>query len=80
MASWTTKDIPDHSGKLAIITGATGGLGLETALGLAGVGAEVLSESICIWVGRAATPCSRMLGLSRLSAATTARFVHPAKQ
>src|SRR3546814_5473340 len=38
----------DHSrysgddGKLAIVTGATGGLGLETALGLAGAGAEVV--------------------------------------
>ncbi|MFT4053013.1 MAG: SDR family oxidoreductase [Novosphingobium sp.] len=42
MASWTTKDIPDQSGRLAIVTGATGGLGLETALALAGAGAEVI--------------------------------------
>jgi NAD(P)-dependent dehydrogenase (short-subunit alcohol dehydrogenase family) len=42
MATWTTKDIPDQSGKLAIVTGATGGLGLETALDLAGAGAEVI--------------------------------------
>jgi NAD(P)-dependent dehydrogenase (short-subunit alcohol dehydrogenase family) len=42
MASWTTRDIPDQSGKLAVVTGATGGLGLETALGLAGAGAEVI--------------------------------------
>jgi NAD(P)-dependent dehydrogenase (short-subunit alcohol dehydrogenase family) len=42
MTSWTTRDIPDQSGKLAVITGATGGLGLETALGLAGAGAEVI--------------------------------------
>ena len=42
MATWTTSDIPDQSGKLAIVTGATGGLGLETALGLAGAGAEVI--------------------------------------
>jgi NAD(P)-dependent dehydrogenase (short-subunit alcohol dehydrogenase family) len=41
MATWTTKDIPDQSGKLAVVTGATGGLGLETALDLAGAGAEV---------------------------------------
>lgn len=41
MATWTTKDIPDLSGKLAVVTGATGGLGLETALALAGAGAEV---------------------------------------
>jgi NAD(P)-dependent dehydrogenase (short-subunit alcohol dehydrogenase family) len=42
MSTWTTRDIPDQSGKLAIITGATGGLGLETALGLAEAGAEII--------------------------------------
>jgi NAD(P)-dependent dehydrogenase (short-subunit alcohol dehydrogenase family) len=42
MANWTTKDIPEQSGRLAIVTGATGGLGLETALALAGAGAEVI--------------------------------------
>jgi NAD(P)-dependent dehydrogenase (short-subunit alcohol dehydrogenase family) len=42
MASWSTSDIPDQSRKLAIVTGATGGLGTDTALGLAGAGAEVI--------------------------------------
>lgn len=42
MADWTIADMPDQSGRLAIITGATGGLGYETALGLAGAGAEVI--------------------------------------
>jgi NAD(P)-dependent dehydrogenase (short-subunit alcohol dehydrogenase family) len=42
MATWTTANIPDQTGKLAIITGATGGLGLETALALAGAGAEII--------------------------------------
>ena len=42
MTTWTTSSIPDQSGKLAIITGATGGLGLETALGLVEAGAEVI--------------------------------------
>jgi len=42
MAIWTTNDVPDQSGKLAVVTGATGGLGLETALALAGKGAEVV--------------------------------------
>jgi NAD(P)-dependent dehydrogenase (short-subunit alcohol dehydrogenase family) len=42
MSVWTTRDIPDQTGKLALVTGATGGLGLETALGLVGAGAEVL--------------------------------------
>jgi NAD(P)-dependent dehydrogenase (short-subunit alcohol dehydrogenase family) len=40
--SWSTKDIPDQSGKLALITGATGGLGYETALALARAGAEIV--------------------------------------
>lgn len=39
--AFTVRHIPDLSGKLAVVTGATGGLGLETALGLAGAGAEV---------------------------------------
>lgn len=39
---WTSDDIPDLTGKLAVVTGATGGLGLETALALAGKGAEVV--------------------------------------
>lgn len=42
MTTWTTDDIPDQSGKLVVITGATGGLGLETALVLAAKGAEVV--------------------------------------
>jgi NAD(P)-dependent dehydrogenase (short-subunit alcohol dehydrogenase family) len=40
--NWTTKDIPSQAGKLAVITGATGGLGYETALALAAAGAEVM--------------------------------------
>lgn len=42
MKSWTVADIPAQAGKLAVITGATGGLGYETALALAGAGAEVI--------------------------------------
>lgn len=40
--SWTTRDIPPQGGRRAVITGATGGLGYETALALAGAGAEVV--------------------------------------
>src|ERR1700761_1235041 len=54
MATWTTRDIPDQSGKLAVITGATGGLGLETALGLAKAGAEVVLVGRNPTKGRAA--------------------------
>ncbi len=39
---WTTVDIPSQSRRLAVVTGATGGLGYETALALAAAGAEVV--------------------------------------
>jgi NAD(P)-dependent dehydrogenase (short-subunit alcohol dehydrogenase family) len=42
MSAWTTNDIPDQTGRLMVVTGATGGLGYETALALAGKGAEVI--------------------------------------
>lgn len=42
MTDWTTADIPPLNGKTAVITGATGGLGYETALALAGAGAMVV--------------------------------------
>ncbi len=40
--SWSTDDIPDLTGRRAIITGVTGGLGLHTALGLARKGADLV--------------------------------------
>lgn len=40
--SWSTKEIPDLTGKTALVTGANGGLGLETARTLAAYGARVL--------------------------------------
>ncbi len=39
---WSTAHIPDQTGGVAVITGANTGLGLETALALAGAGAEVV--------------------------------------
>jgi NAD(P)-dependent dehydrogenase (short-subunit alcohol dehydrogenase family) len=39
---WTRADIPSQGGRLAVVTGATGGLGYETALALAAAGAEVV--------------------------------------
>lgn len=42
MTDWSTADIPPLNGKTAVITGATGGLGYETALVLAGAGANVV--------------------------------------
>lgn len=38
---WTAADIPDQTGRRAIVTGANSGLGYETALALAARGAEV---------------------------------------
>lgn len=40
--TWTTQDIPSQRGRRVVITGATGGLGYETALALAGAGAQVV--------------------------------------
>ncbi len=42
MTEWTTADIPAQIGKLAIVTGSTGGLGYEIALALARAGADVV--------------------------------------
>jgi NAD(P)-dependent dehydrogenase (short-subunit alcohol dehydrogenase family) len=42
MTNWTIADIPPQRGKLAVVTGATGGLGYQTALGLAQAEAEVV--------------------------------------
>jgi NAD(P)-dependent dehydrogenase (short-subunit alcohol dehydrogenase family) len=39
---WTTAEIPDQSGRIALVTGANSGIGLRAAAALAGAGAEVL--------------------------------------
>lgn len=40
--SWSTKDIPDLHGMVAVVTGANGGLGLASAQALAAEGAHVV--------------------------------------
>jgi len=42
MKTWTEADIPDQTGRTAIVTGANTGIGLETARMLAGKGAAVV--------------------------------------
>jgi NAD(P)-dependent dehydrogenase (short-subunit alcohol dehydrogenase family) len=42
MKNWTVADIPSQKNRLAIVTGATGGIGFEMAFGLALAGAEVI--------------------------------------
>lgn len=64
---WSRADIPDLSGKVAVVTGANGGLGLETADALAANGAHVLmavrdqdKAAAAVDRIRAATPGARL--------------------
>jgi NAD(P)-dependent dehydrogenase (short-subunit alcohol dehydrogenase family) len=54
MARWTFDDIPDQSGRTAVVTGANTGIGFETALALARKGAHVTLACRSLEKGRAA--------------------------
>ena len=67
MSKWTTKDIPDQSGKIAIVTGANSGIGFEAAKALAAKGAHVVMACRNMEKGekavddiRAATPAAQL--------------------
>ncbi len=65
MPGWTAQNIPDQSGKVAIVTGANTGLGYQTALGLAGAGAHVILAARDAVKGREAV--SRIQTVHRLA-------------
>lgn len=43
--AWSARRIPDQSGRVAVVTGANGGLGLEVARELARKGAHLVMAS-----------------------------------
>lgn len=51
---WTKSDIPDLSGKVAVVTGANSGIGFEAALGLAEKNATVVLACRSVTKGEAA--------------------------
>ena len=58
MTNWTTTDIPDQTGRTAVITGANTGLGYETAAALAAKGAHVVLAVRNLDKGQAAADLS----------------------
>ncbi len=54
MTRWTIADIPEQTGRLAVVTGANSGIGYETARALAGAGARVIVAARDETKGRAA--------------------------
>lgn len=60
---WSAANIPDQTGRTVIITGANSGLGEQTALALAGAGAQIImacrnvakAEAVARTIGSAAT-------------------------
>jgi NAD(P)-dependent dehydrogenase (short-subunit alcohol dehydrogenase family) len=93
--AWSAKDIPDLAGRVAVVSGGNGGLGLETCRALAAHGAQVVMGARNLdKAGEAArsiretVPDARLevrqLGLGSLAAiaefASAVRASHPAVQ
>ena len=70
---WTAADVPDQSGRTAVVTGASAGVGLETARVLAGHGATVVLA--CRDLGKAGQAADRIRAAAGASAASV-RVVH----
>ena len=58
LSRWTAADVPDQSGRTALVTGANSGLGLHTSLELARKGARVLMA--CRDTGRGEAALARV--------------------
>lgn len=61
---WSTADVPDQRGRTALVTGASGGLGLETARVLARRGARVILA--CRDVERGIAAAARVGGMAEV--------------
>ena len=58
--TWAVADVPDLGGRTAVVSGANGGLGLETARALAGAGARGVMAARDAEKARAARSAIRM--------------------
>lgn len=83
MTKWTTARIPDQTGRIAVVTGANTGLGLETAKALAAKGAHVVlavrnlskGQGAVDWISRTVPNADlelQQLDLSSLASVRTA--------
>jgi NAD(P)-dependent dehydrogenase (short-subunit alcohol dehydrogenase family) len=86
MTTWTATNIPDLSGRTAVITGATSGIGYQAALQLAAHGAEVVLAvrdtargEQCAATIRAAHPGAKVV-VSRLDVANLASVLEFAER